>query len=805
MNRLIVSSLCFIMLGISAYAQESIRSYLTDDKLIPREHNVDMQHMLLELDFVPEQALVKGKVKHTFITLQQEVSSLFLDAPDIRIKNVLMDDVEVQFEMNQFGVNIIFPALSWGSQHTVEITYEANPKKGLYFVGWNDPNNLSRKQIWSQGQGIDNRHWIPFYDEMNDKLTTEMVVTFDSNYKVLSNGTKLKSKENKDGTTTWHYKMQHPHAPYLVMLGVGKYGIKESKSKSGVPMYFWYYPELEHHVEWMYKYSEDMMDYFEEMIGVKYPWESYSQIPVQEFMYGAMENTTATIFGDFYHIDARGYLDKNYVNTNAHELAHQWFGDLVTARSSAHHWLQESFATYYNMLYEQRVFGDDHYDWERRLATNNSLKQSEIDFKPIGHSEAGVTRHYPKGAHVLHMLKYVVGEEQYNAAIKHYLEKHAYGNVDSEDLLVAFHERLGLSLDWFWEQWVYRGGEPEYKVTYREALINGVKKTLFTVDQIHLTNDVVTLFKMPIDFEVHYTDGTMDSKRVWIEDKHHEISVDNEDKKEIAFVLFDPNSEVMKKITFIKSNEMLKNQALNAPKMIDRYDAMVALRTVNLADKRTLLSEAFEKESHHYIKIEILDQLMFDAHPKTLGVVSMGIQDSDPLVRLKSLDGLSQGLTPLVEEYEKLLQDSSYNVVIKALEQLSMAMPDNVQRYLDITKNEVGVVGKNVRIKWLEIACSIKTDKSLLKELVQYTSQSYEFKTRVNAANALKTLNYIDNEVIANLMNAIESPNKRLAGPCGKVLTYFYDQRTNKVLIKNYLNQHAVSNELMVKVKEYLN
>lgn len=793
----IISTLFFFLTTLFVFAQEEQRAYLTDEKLVPREHNVDMQHMKLELQLVPTDGKVIGDVTHTFITLQKDVSTIELDGPGIKINKASLDGAEVKFTTTLTKVIITCSPLAWGSKHDLKLSYEATPKKGLYFIGWNDPKNLSRKQIWSQGQGIDNRHWIPFYDEMNDKLTTEMIVTFDSKYKVLSNGTKLSEKDNKNGTKTWHYKMMHPHAPYLVMLGVGEYDIKQSKSKSGVPMNFWYYPEYKDRVEWTYKYSEDMMNYFEKMIGVKYPWESYSQIPVQEFMYGAMENTTATIFGDFYHVDARAYIDRDYVKTNAHELAHQWFGDLVTARSAAHHWLQESFATYYNMMYELRAYGQEHYDWKRRQAVEQALEESKKDLLPIAHSKAGVVRHYPKGAHVLHMLKYVVGEEQYNAAIKYYLEKHAYANVDSEDLLIAFHERLGLSLDWFWEQWVYRGGEPHYTVSYNEGINNEGKKMVnFDVYQVHSTNDVLNLFKMPINFEVHFKDGSKETQQVIIENEHHLVSLENKGGKEIDYVLFDPNSHVMKKVSFEKPFAMLESQAKKAVGMLDRFDAVVAMRNIEASRKRDLFIELYDNEKFHYIKTEILDQLMNDGHPKSIELIRKAMTDKQVEVRMKALDAVDMGLAPLMEDFEKMLNDSSYNVVEKALDKLTMANPSKTNAYLDQTKDQVGATGKNVRIKWLEIAFTSTGNEAHVKELIDYVSQSYEFRTRVNAANALKRLNYFNEELLANIINALESPNKRLANPCGEVLSYFYAQRDNKIIVNNYIKAHSLKPEV---------
>ncbi|MCC7303377.1 MAG: hypothetical protein IT233_12110, partial [Bacteroidia bacterium] len=261
-----------------ALCAQSTRTYFEDDQRAPRERLVDFTHLRLEVAFTPEKGLVKGTVTHFFTPLRKEVDSIVLDGPGIRVLDLLLNGKKAEYK-NEGDLIIIYckPALLWETKDSLTITYEANPRKGLYFIGWNDPLNLSRKQIWSQGQGTDNRMWIPMYDEMNDKITSELIVRFDSKYKVLSNGTQLSSKSQKDGTTRWHYRMKNPHAPYLIMLGIGIYDIKTSKSKSGVPMNFYYYPEHKDRVEITYRYSEQMMDWFENETGFKYGWESYSQ------------------------------------------------------------------------------------------------------------------------------------------------------------------------------------------------------------------------------------------------------------------------------------------------------------------------------------------------------------------------------------------------------------------------------------------------------------------------------------------------------------------------------------------------
>ncbi|GAB4142451.1 MAG: hypothetical protein Fur0041_17560 [Bacteroidia bacterium] len=797
MKKIIVAAGMMLSLQINAQLVgnegngSKTRIYLDDDAWAPREHNVDFQHMRLEVSFDAPQNLVKGKVTHRFIPLQEKVDSIWLDGPGIRILEVSVNGQQVKWRSESQGMWIFTgKSLTWNTTDSMTLVYECNPRKGLYFIGWNDPAGICRKQIWSQGQGIDNRNWIPFYDEMNDKITTEMIVTFASEYKVLSNGKKLKEKDNKNGTKTWHYRMSKPHAPYLVMLGIGIYDIKETKSKSGVPMYLYYYPEWKNRVEANYKYSEQMVDFFEAETGIKYPWESYSQIPVQEFMYGAMENTTATVFGDFLFVDERGDYDRSYVGVNAHELAHQWFGDYVTARSDAHHWLQESFATYYNQMFEREVYGVDYFNQQRRDAQISSLNESKKNLLPVAHSASGSVRHYPKGAFVLNMLKYVVGgREAYNRGIKHYLQKYPYSNVDSDNLLYAFHETSGMSLNWFWEQWVYRGGEPAYNVSAAEITEgNGMKVTRFEVAQTQEISPVSGLFKMPIWFEVHYTDGTADRVQKWIEKEHHTVNVPNKAGKQISYVLFDPNNEVLKSCTFNKPLTWLKNQAMNAASMLDRLDAVAAMKNTPLDQKRETLIAVYNKEKFHSVKGEVIRQLIGDEHPQSKALIKKAIEDKDPQVHKHVINNTNTINVDMLPDYEKLLNSPSYDVVASALDKLCELYPDNTTKYLDATKGVTGVTGRNVEIKWLEIKARTSGDQDAFNKLVAYTSVSYEFRTRTNAAQALKKLDFFNEALMKNLFTAIFSANSRLAGPCQNVLNYFYDQHRHRKTIRDYIN-----------------
>jgi len=780
-------------------AQTKTRSYLIDPELAPREKIVNFTNMRVEVSFEPVKGLVKGRVTLMFTPYKQTTDSIWLDAIKMDVKKLTLNGKDTKYKVDSAGITI-YPGtpLTWESKDSLTITYECTPRRGLYFIGWNDPNNLSRKQIWTQGEGTDNRCWIPMFDDWNSKMITETIITFDKDYQVLSNGTRVGVKDNSDGTKTWHYKMSHPHSPYLVMIGIGKYEIEDRKTKSGLPIHLYYYPDFKDRVHPTYMYMADMIDFYEKEIGVKFGWESYSQIPVQDYMFGAMENTTATLFTDLLFVDKRSFLDRNYIGVDAHELAHQWFGDLVTCRTSSSKWLNENFATYYSALFDKEIYGQDYFDWERRGQQNSAIEDAEKNTYPIGSSMADQVKLYPQGAFVLNMLKYVVGgRDIYNKAIKHYLEKHKYETADTRDLLLAFEESTGMSLDWFWEEWYFKGGLPNYTVSYSEQ--NGA--TEFTVAQVQNLSETTGLpgsadnepfrsaglFSMPIWFEVHYTDGTIDKKQFWINKENQNVSVPNSSGKKIDYVLFDPGNQVMKKVTFTKPFEMLEAQAAKAENVLDRFDAIAAMHSTKLDKKRDFLIQTYNKETFQAVKAEVVLQLANDSNPDSRALLKMALADKDVLVRKAALTKVTKIPAILLPDFEKLLADSSYEVVATALEKLATNNPAGIPSYLQKTKGVIGTVGRNVEIKWLELAAGSSNDTSYINTLVRYTSNSYEFRTRTNAAQALKKLDYFDKDLLANLINAIFSSNGRLSSPATEVLQFFYGMDRYKKVINDYV------------------
>jgi aminopeptidase N len=789
MKQFLLSLCCLAAITVSA--QNSYRSYLKDN-VSYREHSLDITRMKVEVSFVPEKGRVKGKVTHSFTVLQKRVDSVFFDAPGILVNSATLNNQAVPFSIVKTGVWVKpTNALQWDQTGNITFEYEATPRKGIYFIGWNIPENPEqnpfavRKQIWTQGQGIDNRYWIPMYDDMNDKFITETTITFDKNYEVLSNGLLRKKTANKDNTVTWQYAMSKPHAGYLLMLGIGKYGIKKSKSSKGVPLNLYYYPEFADRAEPTYRYSEKMIDFLERETGIVYPWESYSQIMVQDFLYGAMENTTATIFGDFFNVDARAYADRNYVGVNCHELTHQWFGDYITARDVRDTWLQESYATYYPKLFTREILGEDEYNWQRRGEQNTAIEASKKDRNPIRHSQSGTARVYPKGSNVISMLSYVLGEEEWKRALNHYLRTHAYANVETNDLQQAIQDKLGKDLSWFFDEWLLKGGEPQYTVHYEDVLkADGTRHTEVAVEQTHLRDEVVGLFKMPIVFEVHYADGSFDSVTEWIDEAFEVVKIRNRGHKEIAFVLFDPNSMVLKSVVFKKNLDELEAQLLKAPNMLDRYDALVALKEIPLDQKRDILNEAWKKESFHQVKAEIINQLINDE--QSAGMLQTVFTQSSPAPKLAAIKGYNGNSNSWKQAFIIALQDSSYDVVLAALDKLCKIYPAEASSFLGTTQSVYGM-NNAVNIKWHELSYinGINQQESI-NRLVFYASNQWEFRTRNNAFSALKPLGYCDQKLVGHLFDAVLSTNARLVGPAAQLGEYLSQQAAYKTMFVTY-------------------
>ena len=404
---------------------------------------VDFKRAEVNITVQTEDKSIFGLVTYYFNVLKA-IDSFYVDAKNIEFEDVSVNGSKVEFNLKSNHL-IIKKKLDVSVDNELLLSYKSKPKKAMYFV-----EKEEYTQVWTQGQGKYTSNWLPSIDDMNEKIEFDLTVSTPEGFQVIANGKMLEKNINR-----YDFNMQQPMSSYLVALAIGKYDKKEITSKSGIPIQLYYYPEDSAKVEPTYRYTKQMFDFLEEEIDVPYPWQNYKQVPVKDFLYSGMENTSCTIFSDDFMIDEVGFVDKNYVNVNAHELAHQWFGDLVTETSGTHHWLQEGFSTYYALLAERDIFGDDYYYWQlyqylKELEAQEQAEQSTALLDPKSSS----TTFYKKGAWVLHVLREKVGDKAFKTVVKRYLNKHAYGNVETNDFISEVEKASKMELSNFVQVWL---------------------------------------------------------------------------------------------------------------------------------------------------------------------------------------------------------------------------------------------------------------------------------------------------------------------------------------------------------------
>ncbi len=395
-----------------------------------------------------------GTITYEF-KVKQTIDTIKIDAKNMEFSDVTINGSRVSFKNTGMTLDL-FEGFKKGN-NTLTFSYSAQPKQTLYFIG-SDQN----AQIWTQGQGKYTSHWLPSFDDVNEKVIFNLSVKFQNGYKIISNGVfkNVNHKRNgyENGFSTYNFQMQKPMSSYLVMLAIGNFEKQTATTKSGTPLEFYLDKKDISKLEPTYRYSKELFDYLEDEIGVKYPWGVYRQVPVRDFLYAGMENTTSTIFSQDFVVDEIGFNDRNYVNVNAHELAHQWFGDLITAQSSKHHWLQEGFATYYALLAERHLFGDDYF-YEALNDYAEQLQQAATtDTIPVLNEKASSLTFYKKGAWALHVLREDIGAKNFQKVVKKYLKSYQYKNVDTDDFLSIVHDVSGYDVAKFKNKWLETPG-----------------------------------------------------------------------------------------------------------------------------------------------------------------------------------------------------------------------------------------------------------------------------------------------------------------------------------------------------------
>jgi aminopeptidase N len=449
-------------------------------------------------------------------------------------------------------------------------------RKGLYFINPLNADRSKPQQIWTQGETESNSVWFPTIDGPNQKMTQEIKITIDSSFVTLSNGLLISSFKNNDGTRSDLWQQKLPHAPYLTMMAIGKYKVVKDYWKNK-DVFYYVEPAYENVARKIFGKTPEMLSFFSDKLGVDYPWEKYSQVVVRDFVSGAMENTSATVHGEFIQRDERELLDENYEDFIAHELFHHWFGDLLTCESWSNIPLNESFATYGEYLWSEYKYGKDVADasLQSNLTTYlSSAKTNQVDlirYKYASEIDLYDRNSYDKGARVLHMLRKYVGDDAFFESLKLYLNTYRFKTVEVDQLRLAFEEVSGEDLNWFFDQWFFASGHPQ--LTFAYGYDEGLKQVTIDVSQNqNLAN--TPLYKLPITVDI-YTGSEIISKNIIISKKSEAFTFEVPTKP----LLVNVDAEKMLLCTKRDLHEMEEWIYLykHGKLFMDRYEAIKAI------------------------------------------------------------------------------------------------------------------------------------------------------------------------------------------------------------------------------------
>lgn len=646
-----------------------------------RKH--DLIHTRLEISFDWENRYVLGNANLELKPYFYPQSVLELDAKGFEIKELsLIQDVEKTPLKYQYNGEVITINLDreYSNQESyfLEINYIAKPyefeaggsaaissDRGLYFINADGSDPNKPRQIWTQGETESNSRWFPTIDAPNERTSQEMYITVEENLTTLSNGILIYSQLNGDGTKTDYWKMELPHAPYLFMMAIGEFAIVKD-TWNDLEVDYYVEPEYEPYAKAIFGNTPEMMTFFSEKLNYPFPWPKYSQVVVRDYVSGAMENTTASVFMEALQKTDRELLDENWDNIIAHELFHQWFGDLVTLESWANLPLNESFANYSEYLWNEYKHGVDEADFEGLNEMTTYLTEAQekqvdlIRFYYEDKEDMFDSHSYAKGGRILHMLRKYVGDDAFFKSLELYLNTHEFSSVEVHNLRLAFEKITGEDLNWFFNQWFLASGHPQLKI---ENTHSGDSVALRVLQEQDL--ETTPLYRLPLYVDVWVNNN---KERYAIEVKLAEETFKFYAPQKPDLVVFDAEKQLLAEIEFDLSNEELAFQYNNSDKFLGRFQS-VSLLANNITDQnsRNVLFKAlddpfwgirqaainafddFEGAEQDRIKEKMVSIVKND--PKSL-------VRADAISTLSSLDSLG-----FIEVYKAGMEDPSFAVV----------------------------------------------------------------------------------------------------------------------------------------------
>ncbi|WP_394833237.1 HEAT repeat domain-containing protein [Pendulispora rubella] len=652
-----------------------------------RDRPFAVDHLKLELELDFPRKSVSGTATLSLRRIDPVSTEIALDAIGFDLKRVTVDGRPAPFVYDGKVLRAAIPASLEAGE--LAITYSATPRRGLYFLEPDEHVPNRPRQVWSQCQEEDARHFLPCHDKPHVKMTTEMIVTVPNGNDVLSNGELLSKETPAEGAWRFHWKMNAPHPSYLLTLVAGEFA--ELKDSAGtVPLTYLVPKGREGDGEATFARTPDMVNYFGELTGVPYPWNKYAQVVVSDFIFGGMENTTATTMYEHILLDERARLDITSDDLIAHELAHQWFGDYVTCRDWSEGWLNEGFATFMEHIWREKHLGRDEYevaikgDLDAYLGEATGRYRRPIVCQTYDAPLDLFDRHlYEKGGLVLHLLRREIGDTLFWRGVGNYLRRHGRGVVETRDLMRALEEVSGRSLGQLFDQWVYRPGHPELEVQ-----IAWDKKVLsVTVKQTQAaTDDVPNVFEFPLELVLVDGEGKTRRESLRVSQRAETFTLPVEERP--SFVVVDPEMRVLGAVTLKVPQDMLREQLTKAESARGRWLAAHALSKNDDPVTIAALAARLADESEFWaVRAASAESLGDIRAAEGFDVLSEHVNTAHHKVRRAVVRALGRFKTPKAASVlrPKALHDASYLVEAEAARALGHTkQPSVYETLLDV-------------------------------------------------------------------------------------------------------------------------
>ncbi len=713
----------------------STQTLFRPDSSARRSREFHALHYRLEVSFDHRAKKVSGNVSIRLTPLSGPLDSVLLDAVDMEIGTVrLPGGRTLEFHERSPWLSIrLDRRYAFGETLAVSNDYACSPAKGLYFV-YADSGGGRHDQIWSQGEDMDNRYWFPCYDYPNDKATSEVIGTIAADWTLLSNGRLTgESYDRKKNTKTFHWVQSKPHSTYLIMVAAGRYAVLRGKYRN-IPLAYYMYPEDTAKAAETFGRTPAMIQFFETTTGVPFPWEKFDQIIIDDFMWGGMENTTAVTLNDACVVDSRAALDFPSDPVVAHELAHMWFGDLVTARDWTHLWLNEGFATYCETIWTEFTKGEDEFQYEMiqaSLAVRGTDRM--LGRKPMVSHDSHPADLYARGGWVLNMLRSLLGDEAFLRALHSYLTKYQFASAETDEFRLALEDATGQSLEWFFHQWVFGAGVPKLKVT--KAWDDSTRLLRLTVEQTQQVDSLTAYFRFPLVVECTTGSGKT-TRTFWVSGKEENFMMKLDGPP--LMVIADKGYRLLKEMVFPKTEQEYVYQLSHAADIADRITAARSLAEYgNDPGARDALAGSASTDPFWGVRESALTALAEIRNDSTADIFIRATRDPRSFVRNTAARHLSNFKgSQIAARLDSLARnDSSYLVSSTALRELSSvdtARAFDVARELLSRESYRGLL----RVSSLS-ALSVIRDPRGISLALPFTERRYEEDVRRMAVSVL--------------------------------------------------------------------